>query len=94
MAEIKEVQPNDLSLEFMMNVLRLSNGCEKALFEERTGLTLQSIEPLLASLREKNLLRTDRLQTTSKGYLFLDTLLAEFMPAENHTVERIEVNSQ
>ena len=93
-AEIKEVQPNDLSLEFMMNVLRLSNGCEKALFEERTGLTLQSIEPLLASLREKNLLRTDRLQTTSKGSLFLDTLLAEFMPAENHTVERIEVNSQ
>ena len=93
-AEVAEVQTSELPLEFMMNVLRLRNGCDQVLFEERTGLALQSIEPVLASLRKKHLLSNDRFQATSKGFLFLDTLLTEFMPGNNHTLERIEVNSQ
>ncbi|MDG2176731.1 MAG: radical SAM family heme chaperone HemW [Gammaproteobacteria bacterium] len=96
-AEVAKVQTSELPLEFMMNVLRLSKGCDQVLFGERTGLALQSIEPVLASLRDKNLLRNDRLQATSKGFLFLDTVLTEFtkfMPGDNHTLERIEVNSR
>ena len=94
LAEIKEVHTTELPLEFMMNLLRLSKGGEQTLFEERTGLYLKNIEPILASLRDKNMLSADRLQATSKGYLFLDTLLTEFMPAENHTLKRIEVHFQ
>jgi len=93
-AEVVVIQTSELPLEFMMNVLRLSKGCDQILFEERTGLALQKIEPVLTSLRKKNLLRNDRFQTTSKGFLFLDTLLTEFMPGDNHTLERIEANSQ
>ena len=40
----------DLPFEFMMNALRLTEGFPLRLFAERTGLTLDSIRPLLDEL--------------------------------------------
>ncbi len=39
-----EVSINDLAFEFMMNALRLNDGFDSALFDERTSLPLLSIQ--------------------------------------------------
>lgn len=70
---------SELPLEFMMNVLRLTNGVDENLFQQRTGLDLSLIESSLKTLRDKGLLREDRLQTTELGLRFLNDCLEAFM---------------
>lgn len=69
------------AFEFMLNVLRLKDGVPAALFEERTGLPLNTIEPILAEARAKELLASDPywLKPSEKGRLFLNDLLAFFL---------------
>jgi len=75
------VAQNELALEFMMNSLRLLKGVPKALFAERTGFTLHTIEPILSELIAKGLLKDDaqQLTTTELGQRYLNSVLAEFM---------------
>ena len=67
-------------LEFMMNALRLTEGCPSAYFEQRTGVAIASIAPTLERLREDGLLarRADRLQATASGLRYLNDTLAAF----------------
>ncbi len=80
-AEQREVTTAELPFEFMMNALRLTEGVETRLFEERTGIPLAALhEPLLEAQRE-GLLGVDaqRLTPTAKGQRFLNRLLGMFL---------------
>ena len=83
LAETRTLTRTDLPFEFMMNALRLNDGVDAALFEERTGLPLLVCTSALQQAREKNLLETDtgRLKPTLQGQRFLNDLLELFLPA-------------
>ena len=76
------VAEDQLAVEFLLGSLRLLGGVEEELFTARTGLTLSNIDAPLQSLREQKLLAPQRLQLTPLGRRFLDSVVAEFVPAE------------
>ena len=71
----------DLGFEFMMNALRLSNGFEKTLFKERTGMPLEAISTGLTEALNKGLLiqNLNRIQPTELGQRYLNDLLSLFL---------------
>jgi putative oxygen-independent coproporphyrinogen III oxidase len=93
-AESVAVPPAELPLEFMMNALRLKAGVDAALFESRTGLSRDVLEPVLAKLRARRLVQQDRLSTTGPGFSFLNDVLAEFMPEPDQPHGDIPVHFQ
>ena len=72
----------ELPFEFLMNVLRLTEGAPAALFEQRTGLPLASLEQARREAEARQLLQSDpqRLVATAEGQLFLNDLLQHFLP--------------
>lgn len=80
-AEQRNIETDELPLEFMMNTLRLSDGVEAQSFEQRTGLPLATIEPQLARARSLGLLVEDPalLRPTLQGRRFLNELLELFV---------------
>lgn len=77
------VIPNsDLPIEFMLNAMRLNEGVEAAVFEQRTGLKLDAIQALLDQARQLDLMHKnpERLQPTSFGLQYLNNLLSLFEP--------------
>jgi putative oxygen-independent coproporphyrinogen III oxidase len=78
----RTLPPADLPFEFMMNVLRLSQGFEIELFEARTGLEWSSLRPQLASLEARGLLVIDGRMCvpTRLGLRFLNDVLLSFLP--------------
>ena len=72
----------ELPFEFLMNVLRLSDGVPAALFEQRTGLPLVSLDAARREAEARQLLQSDpsRLVATREGQLFLNDLLQHFLP--------------
>lgn len=75
------VARDELTLEFMMNVLRLNQGVETQLFAASTGLALAQIQPQLDRARKLGLLDADlsRLRPTAHGRRFLNDLLELFV---------------
>ncbi|MBI4986329.1 MAG: oxygen-independent coproporphyrinogen III oxidase-like protein [Rhodocyclales bacterium] len=80
-AERHEVATAELPFEFMMNALRLIDGFETRLFEERTGLSLAAVQnELLAAQRAGLLTATpQRIAPTPQGQRFLNRLLGMFL---------------
>jgi oxygen-independent coproporphyrinogen-3 oxidase len=87
---VAEGQPNqtlhtieraDLPFEFMMNLLRLTEGFESRLFAERTGLTLHRIEPQLKEAEARGLIERSltHIRPTALGQRFLNDLLTLFL---------------
>jgi putative oxygen-independent coproporphyrinogen III oxidase len=72
---------DELPFEFLMNVLRLTEGAPAELFSQRTGLSLQQLEQARREAERRGLLRGDdtRLVATAKGQLFLNDLLQLFL---------------
>ena len=72
---------DELPFEFLMNVLRLSEGAPAELFSQRTGLPLQQLEQAHREAERQGLLQADetRLVATAKGQLFLNDLLQQFL---------------
>ena len=73
----------ELVFEFMLNALRLSDGFEEALFEERTGLSGKKLRDAAKVALKKGLidrLGSDFWQPTALGRRFLNDLQAEFLP--------------
>ncbi|MEM8941517.1 MAG: radical SAM family heme chaperone HemW [Pseudomonadota bacterium] len=70
----------DLRGEFAMNALRLNSGFTYGLFEARTGLSAQSIQPIVDTQRELGLLEmaADCVRATARGQRYLDNLVAAF----------------
>lgn len=77
----KIVSPSDLPLEFMMNALRLNKPLKIALFEQRTGLSMQSVQKSLERAYQAGWLTQDdqTIQLTEQGYLFLNDVVEAFM---------------
>jgi oxygen-independent coproporphyrinogen-3 oxidase len=77
------VPREQLPFEFLINALRLPGGFEPALFEARTGLSMDSIRTRLASLAGRGLLESteSRCRASATGLSFLNDLLAEFLPS-------------
>jgi putative oxygen-independent coproporphyrinogen III oxidase len=75
------VRPDELAFEFMMNALRLNEGFDSALFQERTSLSLLTIRSELAAAEQRGLLsRThQRIAPTPMGQRFLNDLLEMFL---------------
>ena len=75
------IEADEMPFEFMMNALRLNNGVEAKHYAERTGQCLDSLNPLLTSLRERKLMVSDpaRLACTEQGHVFLNSVLEEFL---------------
>jgi putative oxygen-independent coproporphyrinogen III oxidase len=73
---------DELPFEFLMNVLRLTDGVPASLFTERTGLPLASLDAARAEAQARKLLRAEpeRLCASAEGQLFLNDLLQHFLP--------------
>jgi oxygen-independent coproporphyrinogen-3 oxidase len=71
----------DIAFEFMMNALRLNEGFERILFQERTGLSLVSIRHELERAQKLGLLIQDhkKIAPTESGRNFLNDLLQVFL---------------
>ena len=76
------VSTQELPFEFMMNALRLSNGFTTALFTQRTGLPLSSIEHALREAEGRALIvrEANHIRPTLLGQRFLNELLQLFLP--------------
>ena len=72
---------DELPFEFLMNVLRLTEGAPAELFSQRTGLPLQQLDQARREAERLGLLQADetRLVATAKGQLFLNDLLQQFL---------------
>lgn len=71
----------DLGFEFMMNALRLMDGFETKLFQERSGKSIHSIHSGLKIALEKKLIQQDlqRITPTLLGQRYLNDLLTLFL---------------
>ena len=76
-----EVSRDELGFEFMMNALRLNEGFDSVLFQERTSLPLLGIQRELAVAEKRGLLYRDhqRIAPTRMGQRFLNDLLEMFL---------------
>ncbi|MFZ6817489.1 radical SAM family heme chaperone HemW [Undibacterium sp. Ji22W] len=79
--ESYEIAKDELAFEFMLNALRLNQGFDTALFYERTGLLLNSIESALNQAETRGLLFRDHLKIrpTEFGRRFLNDLQQMFL---------------
>lgn len=75
------VGTNDLVFEFMLNTTRLQQPIRMSLFNERTGLPLDTLLPNLEKAAEKGLITMDKKywQVTSLGRRFTNDLQALFL---------------
>lgn len=83
LVQTQQTLPNvDRAFEFMMNALRLNDGFDSKLFEERTGLPLIVIQTQLDQAEERGLLARNafRIKPTILGKRFLNDLLQIFLP--------------
>ncbi len=76
-----EVSARDLPFEFMMNALRLTEGFETRLFQERTGLPVAVVAKELEEAERRGLIVRDHqaIAPTALGRRFLNDLLQLFL---------------
>ncbi|WP_157670631.1 radical SAM family heme chaperone HemW [Chitinibacter sp. GC72] len=76
------VEKAELPFEFMLNLLRLTEGFPLALFTERTGLPQSKIFAEIERACSEGLLERDLhwVKPTDKGQRFLNVLMERFLP--------------
>jgi oxygen-independent coproporphyrinogen-3 oxidase len=76
----------EIPFEFMMNALRLNDGFAVALFEERAGVPLTTVLPMLDEAERRGFIVRDhqRIAPTDLGRRFLNDLLQIFLPDPAH----------
>ena len=79
--EAKEILAKDLPFEFMLNVLRLTDGVDTVTFSERTGLSLNVVSKGLDEASKKGLLdlNPSKLKATEQGLRYLNNLQELFL---------------
>ncbi len=79
-----EIPRNEIGFEFMLNALRLNQGFEVNLFNDRTGLLLSSLEKPLDIAEKKGLIERDHkiIRPTILGRRFLNDLQQLFLANE------------
>lgn len=80
-AHKEDISATNLTLEFMMNALRLNHGIDISKYTDRTGLEKETLVPKLEELTTKGLLLNDqhRIIPSPLGRNFLNTLLESFI---------------
>ena len=80
-AEVSPVPPEERSLEFLLNSLRLVGGFCVREYEARTGLGFGHIAKKVESLCKMSLLKRNgaTVQTTPRGFSVLNSLISEFI---------------
>jgi len=75
------IQQEELGFEFMMNALRLTEGFETVLFQQRTGLPLRAVEQTIQQAVARGLLESNAefINPTLLGQRFLNELLEMFL---------------
>lgn len=77
---------DDARFEFMLNALRLQQGFELSLFEDRTGLSVQPLESIIAQWVKSGWVEgfqvPDYLQLTDSGKAYLNHLLEQLLPSQ------------
>ena len=77
------VAAGDLAFEFMLNVLRLTDGFSAALFQDRTGVAIDAVRTGIGQAIREGLLEEPSPGTwrpTERGFRFLNDLQARFLP--------------
>lgn len=76
-----DISPDDRVFEFFMNQLRLVEPAPKQRFVDFTGLKLAQAEAAMEKAVKQGLIEShaDHWQTTPRGRLYLNTILAEFL---------------
>ncbi|MDD4915004.1 MAG: radical SAM family heme chaperone HemW [Methylococcales bacterium] len=82
-ASLTAIPVEQLPLEFVMNHLRLIDGFSFPDYRQRTGLTIETLEPALTQCLNQNLLNENngQINCTEQGWNFLDAILEKFVPA-------------
>jgi len=77
----KTLDSSEVTLEFMMNALRLHQGFSQDLYEQRTGLPFATIAATVENTIQGGLLEyyEDKFRPTSLGKRFLNNLLEKFL---------------
>jgi len=77
----KTLEPDETTLEFMMNALRLYQGFTQRLYEQRTGTFFATITPPIESAIHDGLLENHNgtFRPTALGRRFLNNLLEKFL---------------
>ena len=85
--EQHEVSKNDRWFEFLMNALRLTDGFEIALLQERTGLSITGIQQQLNEAEQRGLIIRchSHMAPTLTGKRFLNDLLQIFLPEKGNS---------
>ena len=75
------LEPDEISFEFMLNALRLSDGVETELFTQRTGLSLELIQDSLTQAQALGLLAPGNktIRATPRGLNYLNDLTGLFL---------------
>ena len=77
------VAMSELPFEYLLNALRLNDGFEEQEFEQRTGLAFGVVGGELARAQQRGLMERSgtRWRASTRGFNFLNDLLAEFLPS-------------
>ena len=81
LAEVSPVPPEDRTIEFLLNSLRLVEGFCIDEYEARTGLGFSHIAKQVESLCDQGLLtkKEDIVRATTRGFSVLNSLISEFI---------------
>ena len=76
----QQLKQQDIIFEFLLNALRLKTGSDRQTFEKHTGLKFEALKHAVKNI-DSSLLLIDKnkITTTDKGYLFLNTILEELL---------------
>ncbi|NIP14316.1 MAG: radical SAM family heme chaperone HemW [Pseudomonadales bacterium] len=77
--EQQNVDADLLPFEFMLNALRLRDGVPLETFKQRTGLSLEVLDPIWGELADEGLVHRHRIATTPEGYRYLDSVISRFL---------------
>lgn len=73
------IAASELVFEFMLNALRLKDGCDWSVFEAHTGISRERVAPLWSELVLKQWVQPDRVATTPIGYQYLNRVIEAFL---------------
>jgi putative oxygen-independent coproporphyrinogen III oxidase len=81
--EWRALAASELPFEYLLNALRLNDGFEEDEFERRTGLAFGIVRAELARAQQRGLMERGgtRWRASTRGFNFLNDLLAEFLPS-------------
>lgn len=78
----EKISRHDISFEFMLNALRLTDGFPTALFYQHAGIPISHIDSALKIAEQDGLLTRDihLIRPTEKGQRYLNSLIELFLP--------------